>query len=116
MQTKASASWLGVVLVAGVWILVAQAPLPGVSVGTWFGAALLGWLGFVVMTVTVIYGVTHMPVHRSAVILLFELVIGAVSSLLLTNEQVMPQEWLGGALILVAAYLAAHAQVGELKS
>ena len=116
MQTKASASWLGVVLVAMIWILVVQAPLPAVPVSTWFGAALLGWLGFVVMTVTVIYGVTHMPVHRSAVILLFELVIGAVSSLLLTDEQVMLQEWLGGALILVAAYLAAHAQVGEFKS
>jgi drug/metabolite transporter (DMT)-like permease len=47
------------------------------------------------------------------VILLFELVVGAVSSLLLTDEQVLLQEWLGGALILVAAYLAAHAHVRE---
>jgi drug/metabolite transporter (DMT)-like permease len=65
------------------------------------------------MTLTVIYGVSHMPLHRSAVILLFELVVGAISAMLLTDEQVQTQEWLGGALILVAAYLAAHAQVGE---
>jgi len=39
-----------------------------------------------------------------------------VSSLLLTDEQVQPQEWLGGALILAVAYLAAHAQVGEYKT
>ncbi len=113
IYTKSSVSWLGVVLVATVWILVVQEPFPTVQLSAWLGTALLGWLGFVVMTVTVIYGVSHMPVHRSAVILLFELVVGAVSSLLLTNERVQAQEWLGGALILVAAYLAAHAQVGE---
>jgi drug/metabolite transporter (DMT)-like permease len=115
MQTKSAASWLGVVLVAGVWILIVREPFPLVQASTWFAAALLGWFGFVVMTVTVIYGVSHMPVHRSAVILLFELVVGAVSSLILTDEQVLVQEWLGGALILTAAYLAAHAHIGEHK-
>ena len=115
MQTKSAASWLGVVLVAGVWILIVQEPFPLVQASTWFAAALLGWFGFVVMTVTVIYGVSHMPVHRSAVILLFELVVGAVSSLILTDERVLLQEWLGGALIMMAAYLAAHAHIGEHK-
>jgi drug/metabolite transporter (DMT)-like permease len=60
------------------------------------------------MTVAVQYGVSHMPVHRSAVILLFELVIGAVSSLLLTDEVVLIREWVGGIMIITAAYLAAH--------
>ena len=113
MQTKSAASWLGVVLVAGIWILIVQEPFPHVQASTWIGALLLGWFGFIVMTVTVIYGVSHMPVHRSAVILLFELVVGAVSSLLLTDERVLLQEWLGGALIITAAYLAAHAHIGE---
>ena len=113
MYTKASVSWLGVVTVAVLWILVVREPFPDAQLPAWSGAVLLGWLGFVVMTLTVIYGVSHMPLHRSAVILLFELVVGAVSAMLLTNEQVQTQEWLGGALILVAAYLAAHAQVSE---
>ncbi len=113
LQTKSAASWLGVVLVAGSWILLAGAPFPAVVASTWAGAAILGWFGFVVMTLTVIYGVSRMPVHRSAVILLFELIVGAVSSLLLWDEQVVLQEWLGGALILVAAYFAAHAHVKE---
>jgi drug/metabolite transporter (DMT)-like permease len=47
-------------------------------------------------------------VHRSAVILLFELVVGAVSSLLLTDEVILLREWLGGGLIVIAAYVAAH--------
>lgn len=116
MQTKSAVSWLGVVLVALAGILLAGEPVPEALPATWLGAALLGWFGFFVMTVTVIYGVTHMPVHRSAVILLFELVIGAVSAMLLTDEQVLAQEWAGGALILTAAYLAAHAHVGEYAS
>jgi drug/metabolite transporter (DMT)-like permease len=115
MQTKSGASWLGVVLVAGTWILIVREPFPTVEVSSWMYAALLGWCGFVVMTITVIYGVSHMPVHRSAVILLFELVIGAASSLLLTEERVLLQEWLGGALIVMAAYLAAHAHIGEQR-
>jgi drug/metabolite transporter (DMT)-like permease len=113
VQTKSSVSWLGVVVVAGCWIVLAGAAVPRVALSTWVGATMLGWLGFFVMSLAVIYGVSRMPVHRSAVILLFELVVGAVSSLLLTDEQVLLQEWLGGALILVAAYLAAHAHVRE---
>jgi drug/metabolite transporter (DMT)-like permease len=115
LQSKSAANWLGVVLVAGVWILAANQPVPVASYPVWVGAVLLGWFGFLIMTVTVIYGVTHMPLHRSAVILLFELVVGAVSTLLLTDEQILPREWLGGGLILMAAYLTAHAQVGESK-
>jgi drug/metabolite transporter (DMT)-like permease len=115
MQTKSAASWLGVVIVAGIWLLLVREPLPSVEISVWVGAVALGWFGFMLMTVAVIYGVTHMPVHRSAVILLFELVVGTVSSLLLTDEQIQYQEWVGGVLILAAAYLAAHAQVGEGK-
>ena len=49
-----------------------------------------------------------MPVHRSAVILLFELVAGAVSSQLLTDELVLLREWIGGGMIIMAAWLAAR--------
>jgi drug/metabolite transporter (DMT)-like permease len=58
--------------------------------------------------VAVQYGVTHMPVYRSAVILLFELVAAAVSTQWLSSEIIEPAEWLGGALILTAAYLSAR--------
>jgi drug/metabolite transporter (DMT)-like permease len=49
-----------------------------------------------------------MPVHRSAVIVLIELVAGAVSQQLLTNEVVTAREWFGGVLIILGAYLAAR--------
>ncbi len=105
---KSACSWAGVVLVAGLWIAVNATGLPGVGPGAWLGAVMLGLCGFLVMTISVQYGVTRMPVHRSAVILLFELVVGAVSSLLLTDETVLPREWFGGTMIVLAAWLAAR--------
>lgn len=113
LGVKSIASWLGVVIVAAIWILLVREPVPSVAPMTLGGAVLLGWFGFVIMTVTVIYGVTHMPVHRSAVILLFELVVGAASSLWLTDETVQLREWFGGGLILTAAWLAAREHIGE---
>jgi drug/metabolite transporter (DMT)-like permease len=110
---KSLATWLGVVVVAGVWIAASQSDVPVIDAGTLLFAILLGVGGFLVMTLTVQFGVARMPVHRSAVILLFELVAGAISSLLLTDETVLPREWLGGAMIVAAAWLAAHIHTGE---
>jgi len=79
-----------------------------VGLGVWGSAALLGGVGVILAGLTVVYGVSHMPVHRSAIIMLFELVAGAVSSLLLTDEVVTMMEWLGGGLIVLGAYFAAR--------
>ena len=110
---KSHATWLGVVVVAALWIVVSRAAVPVIDGATLLYAVLLGAAGFLVMTLSVQYGVTRMPVHRSAVILLFELVAGAVSSLLLTDETVLPREWVGGAMIVTAAGLAARLHAGE---
>jgi drug/metabolite transporter (DMT)-like permease len=111
---KSAATWAGVVGVAGLWLTLDRAPLPGAGMEVLMAAVALGLAGFVVMTLTVQYGVTHMPVHRSAVILLFELVVGAVSSLLLTEETVLPREWAGGTMIVAASWLAARLHVGDV--
>jgi drug/metabolite transporter (DMT)-like permease len=110
---KSVVTWLGVVVIAGLWIASSRMAVPALDAGTFLFAVLLGLAGFLVMTLSVQYGVARMPVHRSAVILLFELVVGAVSSLLLTDETVSPREWLGGGMIVAAAWLAAHLHAGE---
>ena len=106
LAVKAFATWFGVSLVAGGLILLFSAGGPGVGSGVLAAAALLGIGAILTMTLLVQYGVTHMPVHRSAVIMLFELVVGAVSQQWLTNEVMSAREWAGGALIVVAAYLS----------
>ena len=110
---KSASSWTGVVLVAVAWIVVADSGTPDVSPAIMLYAVLLGLFGFLVMTVTVQYGVTRMPIHRSAIILLFELVIGALSSMWLTDEVVLMKEWIGGSMIIMAAVIAARIHADE---
>ncbi len=108
VTTKAAVNWSGVLLVAIIWILLAEFPEPHVETTVLLGAVALGLLGFVVMTLSVLYGVSHMPVHRSAVILLFEIVVGAVSSMWLAQEIISFQEWVGGVFVIAAALLSAR--------
>jgi drug/metabolite transporter (DMT)-like permease len=104
MGVKTAVIWWGVVVTAILILLWQQAPIPDVSIYVWSSAWLLGWIGIVVMTVAVLYGVAKMPVYRSAVIMLFELVVAAIAAWWLTDEIMSLHEWLGGGLILLAAY------------
>ncbi len=113
---KAAVTWWGVVVVVGVWLLLTQAPMPTISSNAWIGAVALGGIGIFSASLALIVGVEKMPVHRSAVILLFELVAGAVSSQLLTDEIVTVVEWSGGALIMLAAYLSARDAANDIDS
>jgi len=111
VQIKTMSVWVGVVLVSIAWIVLTQAKMPDVSYEVLLSSIALGIFGIVLMTVLVQYGVTHMPVHRSAVILLFEIVVAAVSAELLTNEVVLTREWIGGMLIIAAALESAYSQM-----
>lgn len=109
VAAKAFAVWSGVVVIGAVMLPFSARDLPDVAMGTLGGAALLGVAGILVMTWLVQYGVTNLPIVRSAVLALIELVVGAISQQLLTDEVVTSREWLGGALIVVGAVLAARA-------
>jgi drug/metabolite transporter (DMT)-like permease len=111
VYSKTASAWLGVIAVAAILILLTGRPVGEASVSTIISALMIGAVVLVVMTLSVVYGVTHLPVHRSAVILLFEIVAGAVSAQLLTDEVVLLQEWVGGGFVILAAYLAAHAHI-----
>lgn len=106
VQSKSLATWIGVLLIACAGLLLIDGGPPDVAAATWGGAALLGLFGFFLMTLFSQYGVTHMPVRRSAILMLFELVVGAVSAALLAAEWPQLRDWIGGALIIVAAILA----------
>ncbi|HKK05187.1 MAG TPA: DMT family transporter [Gammaproteobacteria bacterium] len=108
VRVKTVVAWVGVILMAGALIVIRGAPLGDVASPVWLTALAFGAVVMVVMTLSVQYGVTHMPVHRSAIILLFELVVGAVSAGLLTNETVQLHEWAGGIFIVGAAYLSSR--------
>jgi len=104
-------AWVGVVILAAAWIVLSDSPWPQVSQNVVLMTVLFGGAAMTGMTLLVLYGLTHMPAHRAAVILLFELVAGALSAQLLTDEIVQPQEWSGGLMILTAAYFAARRHI-----
>jgi drug/metabolite transporter (DMT)-like permease len=106
VRAKAHVAFLGVVLVSLAFIGIGQVPMPRIEPAVWGGAVLLGLLGFLLSTVAVTYGVSRMPVQRSAVIMLFELIVGAFSAWWLAGEGVSLRDWIGGGLILAAAMVA----------
>lgn len=106
VRAKTHLSWLGVVVISSLVIVLFTPELPQVSPAAWLAATALGVFGFMLSTLAVVYGVSNMPVQRSAVIMLFELVVGAATAWWLAGEAIHAQEWLGGALILSAALIA----------
>ncbi len=108
VTAKSVAIWLGVMIVAAAMIAILRLALPEAGWRAFAGAGALGLFGILFMTLLVQYGVSNMPVHRSAVIMLFELVVGAASQQLLTSERVGMREWAGGVLIMAGAYLSAR--------
>jgi drug/metabolite transporter (DMT)-like permease len=109
VAAKSLAVWSGVVVMALGALALLQSPAPQATPVIFLGAIALGAMGILVMTLLVQYGVTHLPVHRSAVLALIELVAGAASQQLLSDEIVTAREWLGGVLILAGAWFSARA-------
>lgn len=110
---KVVTAWLGVTVLTAVMLLFGAGGEMEWSVTPVVVAVLLGTVGIVMMSVCLMYGVTRMPVHRSAVILLFEVMVGAISAQWLAHEALGAREWLGGILILGAAWLASRQQLHD---
>lgn len=107
---KMLAAWIGVLLLTVFAILITESGMPAATATGWSGAFVFGLFGMTLMTFTAQYGVTHMPVYRSAIIFLFEIVAGAVSAWLLSEELIHWREWIGGTLVVVAAWQSALAE------
>jgi drug/metabolite transporter (DMT)-like permease len=109
VTAKTLASWLGVLLIAALGLALGGHALPTASAGAWAGIVVLGCSGFLAATLAVQFGATRLPVQRTTVILLFEIVAGAVSSAWLAGEYTGSREWIGGLLIAGAGLVAAKA-------
>jgi len=116
IQIKVVFSWLGVILISGVLIIFSNTGIENLSLSIISGAVVVGLILIVVMTVSVMYGVSNMPVQRSSIILLFEIIVAAVSASILTSEVVLIREWVGGVLILIAGYYASKSCIEETNN
>lgn len=116
MILKLIPAFLGVILLSGIGVLVLQPVPPEFNAVSLMLVLATGSIGMLVMTYTAQYGVTHLPVHRSAVLFLFEIVAGAVSAILLTDEITTIREWLGGGMVIVATWITAHEAMNDRRS
>ena len=109
LPAKSMSVWLGVLIVALVFApyLSLHIPLPNeINTQDWM-LLLLVALMLLLATIFVQYGVTHMMATQATVLFMFELVVAAVASSLLTDEVMSLREWLGGAMVVAASLYAA---------
>ena len=102
---KSASVWAGVALVALPVAILMEHPvqaLAAMRAGSWLLVGLLAVILFCVNLV-VQFGLARTTANRAIVIMLSELVFAAASSHFLTFEQVGWRDWLGGAMLVVAA-------------
>lgn len=111
LRSKSMAIWVGVCAVAPVFLFFDPqvfVPLLAIDVQTWTMLMMIGLL-LAATTMAVQFGLTYTPANRAAVLFMFELVVGAVSSYLLAGEVMTMREWVGGTMIIAAALLPTEA-------
>lgn len=109
LLAKSFSIWVGVIAFSLVAVPLMQLPFPSplaLSAMHWLVMVLIALL-LVAATFFVQYGVTKIEATRASVLFLFELVVAAIASYYLVNERMDFHEWLGGALIVLAAVFAA---------
>ena len=109
LLAKSYAIWIGVMIVALLFVPVMQSTIPSpalFSVTDWAVMSLIALL-LIAATFFVQYGVARIEATRASVLFLFELVVAAVAAYYLANETMELNEWLGGGLIVIAAIFAA---------
>ncbi len=109
---RAAAMFIGGALVAGVVGLALQhtgsVPMPRWEVAAdWWPWALGLTAAFLVANLSLQYGASRLPAHRTAVIMLTEVLFASVSAVALGAGTLGPALLLGGACILGSAWLAA---------
>jgi drug/metabolite transporter (DMT)-like permease len=91
------------------------APPAGSHLGT--AALLVLGLGFLLSSnnMLVQYGLSRVPANRASIIMLFEIVITALSAWLFAGETPGPREWAGGACIVLASALSSWVHRAKAK-
>ena len=113
---KMGSALIGVIVLTLCGLGIMQLPLPEITPVSGMLAFLVGFPFIVIMTWTAQYGVTYLPIQRSSVIFLLEIVAGAISAAYLTNETVRNIEYMGGALIISAGLVSILNENGTIAA
>ena len=101
---KSIVIWAGVTVAGLVHLPASGGPAAPALDAVLANAPLVAGLGtsLVAMSYVLQYGLSRLPANRAIVILISELVVAAVSAYFLAGETLRPQDWVGGAFIVLA--------------
>jgi drug/metabolite transporter (DMT)-like permease len=115
IQAKSIGIWIGGVVVSLPIIL-----WQGGGFGAWSHYTPLVWwvlllvaLAMVGVTLCIQYGLIHVAANRAIVILVFELIISAITAYWLANESLTTQEWVGAVMIMIASLFSGQLEQKE---
>jgi drug/metabolite transporter (DMT)-like permease len=97
-----------VLLVAGFDQLPHDLPL-----SIWGMAAVFGLVWILFANMGTQWGVTHIEAGRAAIIIVLELVVAVITATIWGGTHLLPVEWAGAALILIAAFMEVRDEGGE---
>lgn len=109
VSSKVAGMFAGCLLWAIPLTLLGVQPLPsGVPAGVWLELVAFGLIWLLIATIGTQWGVAHLEAGRSAVLIIMELVAAVASAALINGTRLEALEWLGGLLIVAAAFVEAR--------
>jgi len=105
LASKVAAMFIGVVLLVGGYLIVAdELPWPG-QIEIIGYAALYGIAWLLLITLGTQWGVTHLQAGRAAIIIVMELVVAVLSVILILSRELTLSELVGAGLVIAAAII-----------
>ena len=103
IQLKSIAIWVGITFIGLVCSQFVNATFvfTEISAGSWLILLGIGLMMFIA-SVALQFGLTYTPANQAIVILLFELIVAAITAYFLANEAMTVLEWAGGLMIIFA--------------
>jgi drug/metabolite transporter (DMT)-like permease len=106
---KVAAMFVGCLMLAAPLTWLSKEGIPaGVPTSVWLELVAFGLIWLFLATAGTQWGVAHMEAGRSSVLIITELVATVASAALINGTRLRPLEWLGGALVGVAALVEAR--------
>jgi len=106
---KVAAMFAGCLTLAVTLSLLGVQKLPAlVPSAVWLELAAFGLVWLFAATVGTLWGVAHMEAGRSSVLIIMELLTAVASAALVNGVRLRPIEWVGGFLIVAAAFIEAR--------
>lgn len=107
IRSKTVAVFLGCTVLSCVTVAWQSVAVPSLSAPVFLAVLAYGFVWLLLATATWQYGVTHMESGRAGVVMVAELLVAVLSATWLGDEHLSPVEWMGGALIALAALIEA---------